>query len=583
MNNKLIQRVVFDRAGLWLALAAMLSVIAWRGWVVTQKPAHIQKIVEELASIGDFNFGLTPNHSNTYVVFSQQTVTGVAFFFCDTTGGGREKFLCEEPEKGYSWLPFGIKGWSPDDKLFAFCYPSDLAKYEDQIIIYDGSSGEVVTKLMGTAFMSDFTWLSPHSFAYSFWNGDTHDITVIEKKPDGDWVLAQTLKQIGNKEMTGMVATSPHSVAWRQGGDVWALDFNSPTPKKIWESTTNQLMEFTYSSETHEFLLNCSDGKERCLIRFRFNLRNKWTADAGSISNQMDSIHNVAWINNGVRYAYLSLEQGVSVFHIKTDVNTEPIDLPWRGCIENYVLNGDHLYIEGFRTNEAPGVWDYNIHSREPNLVVSVLEHPLRYASIVGADTLVFTNSNGKQKRCLLWPPSHIAVGKKYPLIIGQQPYAWWQACPQIAANGGCYFALVDRPSWFEDLENWEDEVMKVYGLMAKNPNVDTNQVFLYGMSAETSYVSNLLSEKPDLWRGAILFNPTGTPDPSAIRISSMLILDGTDDGDAIKRWTDYQNKAALEGITVKLAYVEGAQHVSHSTATEHQKSEEFARFLFGY
>lgn len=77
--------------------------------------------------------------------------------------------------------------------------------------------------------------------------------------------------------------------------------------------------------------------------------------------------------------------------------------------------------------------------------------------------------------------------------------------------------------------------------------------------------------------------NPVSTPDPSTVRISRMLILDGTDDGDAIKRWTDYQNKAALEGITVKLAFVEGAQHVSHSTANEHKKSEEFARFLFGY
>lgn len=492
--NKLMRRVIFDWSGLWLTAAAVLFVVVWRASVVAHIPVHIMEIADELGSIGRFDFGFTPNHSGTHVVFSQHTATGVAFYFCDTAGGKR-KFLCEEPEKGYNWQPFGIKGWSPDDKLFAFCYPSDLAKYEEQIIIYDGNSGEAVIKLTAPTLLSELTWLAPRSFAYSFWNGDTHDLAVIQQKPDGDWVQARTFRQLGNKEMAGLVATSSNSVAWRQGESIWSLDFASAAPQKIWESATNQLVEFTYSSESKEFLLNCNDEKGQYLIRFY--PRNKFISNIGKISDKTNSIHNAVWVNNGARYVYLSIEQGISVFHIKTNVYAEPIDLPWQGCIENYSLNGDHLFIEGFRANEAPGVWDYNIHSGEPSMVISVLERPLRYARIVGADILVFTNSNGEQKRCLLWQPTQIAVGKKYPLIIGQQPYTWWQAFPQIAANGGCYFALVDRPSWWEDLDNWSDEVLKVYELMAKNPNVDTNCVYLFGMSAETSYVTSLLSDKP--------------------------------------------------------------------------------------
>jgi len=94
--------------------------------------------------------------------------------------------------------------------------------------------------------------------------------------------------------------------------------------------------------------------------------------------------------------------------------------------------------------------------------------------------------------------------------------------------------------------------------------------------------LTRLLAEKPDLWLGAILFNPSAVPDPSAVRISKLMILDGTDDGDAVVRWTRYQNEAAQAGIEVNLALINGAQHIAKSTGSEREKTTQLARFLFG-
>jgi hypothetical protein len=314
----------------------------------------------------------------------------------------------------------------------------------------------------------------------------------------------------------------------------------------------------------------------------RFYQRNHWTADAGRITGQTDTILNAAWFNNGARYAYINWDQGGNAFHIKTNTDSPPILLPWPGLAADWSLNGDCLYIRGDLTNQPPGIWQYNLNSGDLKCIVSALDHPLKRAQIVSALTGTFTNSAGRATHYFVWQPVQLEAGKKHPLIIGQTTYNWWLPYPQIAANGGCYFVFVNRPSWWDGLENWGDDVMQAYELMAKNPNVDTNQVFLYGSSAETGPLSQLLTEKPDLWQGAILFNPTDTPDPATVHISKLLVLDGTDDGDAAKRWPDYQNRAAQEGMTVKLALVDGAIHVSHSTANEHEKTEQIARFLFG-
>jgi hypothetical protein len=175
-------------------------------------------------------------------------------------------------------------------------------------------------------------------------------------------------------------------------------------------------------------------------------------------------------------------------------------------------------------------------------------------------------------------------AGKKYPLVLGQTPYSFlgWFCYPQVAANSGCFFMLVERPGWSEGLDNWTEDVLTARAFMAQNPAVDVKRVYLFGASAETPPLCQLLADQPDWWWGAILFNPTFPPDPAAVRIRRLLMLDGDEKGDVIKHWTDYQNQAARAGLAVDLAWLSGAGHIAISAGSEREKATQLAHFLSG-
>jgi hypothetical protein len=576
--NKLMQRVVFDRSGLWLATAAVLFVIAWRGWVVAHnKPAHWEEIIGEFASIPYFEYGLHPNHTDTGLVYPQDTEKGVGIFFCDI-GSGKRALVCEQKEEGWSWQRFGMLGWSPDDSLFACAYPpNDPKQPGEEILLCNGITGEIVAKLEAVVTLAEFTWLTPRSFVYSSWDGDSHNVQVIEQKPDGNWVQARTFRQIGNKQMKGLTATSSNSVAWRQEGSIWALDFADGSPQKIWECTTNQLVGFTYSDETREFLLNCSDEKGQFLIRFY--PQTKWTADAGRISDQTSVIQNVTWFNDGTRYVYLAKEQGINVFYIKAKTNSELTRLSWPGTTGFCTLSGDHLFINGNLMNQPLGIWEYDIKDGNLSCVVSALEHPAGYAKWVAPVDDVLTNQLGNRVGYHLWQPVQLTAGKKYPVVIAQTTYDW-QSFPQIAANEGYYYAIVERPGWYDGLDSWADDVMSLYNILSRNPNIDTNRAFLYACSVETTQLPKLFAEQPDLWKGALILTPTVLPDLSNVRLSSMLIVDGKDESKDTLQWLiQYQDKAARLGVRVNLAFLDGA-HQRWSVATERERVMQVALFL---
>jgi hypothetical protein len=577
MTMKQLKRKLGEWSGLELALVAALSVLAWRGWVVARKPAHLMDMANELGSIGEFQHladCLFPNHSNTCLVYSQYTEKGVGFFFCNLADQ-KKKLICEQAEKGWSWQKYGMLGWSPDDQFFACAYPpNDPRQPAEEIIVVNGATGEVVVKLVASNMLTEFAWLTGHSFANAFWDGENRDVAVVEQKPDGSWIQAQLFKQLHNKEMSDLMATSDHSVAWRQGASLRALDFAVGRAEKIWESNSNKLERVSYSGKDGRFNLTCSDSTHWFQIRFRLPTR----------LNPQGMEDNLPQTGDETKHAYLHTDAGTNMFQVGPDRNPAQVVFSWAGQVMNYQMNGDSLYVISDMPGEPYGIWKYDFNSGTSNRVVSALDHPLQYAKIVRGIFGSFTNSSGRLAHYQIWPPTHLTAGKKYPLVLGQTPYSFlgWMPYPQIAANGGCYCALVDRASWFGGLENWGEDVMAARDLMTKDPNVDAGQVYLFGASAETAPLTELLVEHPGMWLGAILFNPSATPDPSTVRISKLMILDGTDDGDSVVRWTRYQNQAALAGMAINLALINGAQHIAKSSGSEREKTTQLARFLFG-
>src|SRR6185312_2050515 len=108
--------------------------------------------------------------------------------------------------------------------------------------------------------------------------------------------------------------------------------------------------------------------------------------------------------------------------------------------------------------------------------------------------------------------PANFSPKRKYPLVLGNSPYSW-TPFPMAAANAGYFFVTVDRPSWTSPMDDWGEKLLTTYNSLLENHNIETNRIFLCARSMESSGAIATYSQKPSLWKGLILFDPTNPLD----------------------------------------------------------------------
>ena len=563
-----------ERSAIWMVLAGILFVLGWRVLVMATQYLHEPRSVQELCSVLQFEQDLVPNNANTRLVFCQDTEEGVGIYFCDTAGG-KPRLLCEQKEKGLRGRRFTMLGWTPDDSLFACAFP-DNKQNQELILIFDGRTGELLSKVVPDQSFNQFGWLSSESFAYSANNS----VRVVTKQANGNWVHKRFFENIATN-IDNFITVSANSVAWRDDDGIWLFNLGSGSSDKIWEATTNRLVEFTHAKGVNEFLLNCSDDAGQYLLWF--NLQDKRTFNLGRIGGQQDYIRNAIWNGHGTSYAYLTNDLAGSAFCIKTEGMAMPITIPWHGGVHNITLSGEQLFFSGNPDDQPPGIWEYDIKSETFKCIVLSTSGPLMNGLGGPPSCGMMTNSLGEQRFYHLWTPPHVSPNKKYPVLLVQELNLWYPYF-QIAANSGFYVAVVDRPffhTWNGDHERtWVEDISSLYEIIAHNPHIDTNRVYLHAISAETSYLSWLINERPTLAKGAILFSPTGLPDPSKLQNKHILIVDGKTDGDAMKRLPEFQDRAAEQGNVITLFLQDDAGHMPASGTTERTRARQFAKFI---
>ena len=562
---------------IWFVTVGFLFVLGWRALVMATQYFNEPRIVRELCSVPQFEQDLIPNSANTRLVFCQDTEEGVGIYFCDTDGG-KPRLLCEQKEKAHSGRRFTMLGWAPDDSLFACAFPENK-KDQELILIFDGRTGELLDKVVADQSFNQFGWLTTNSFVYS----TRTSVRVVMRQANGGWAHKRYFENVATN-MDNFTTVSAHSVAWRDGDGIWLFDLGSGSPDKIWESATNRLVEFTHTKGVNEFLLNCSDDAGQYLLWF--NLQNKRTFNLGRIGDQQDYIRNAIWDGHGSSYAFLTNGLAGSAFCIKTEEMAAPITIPWHGGVHNLTLSGGQLFFCGNSDNQPPGIWEYDIKSQTFNCIVPSTSGPLVNGLGVSPSCGVMTNSLGEQRFYHLWAPPDVSPEKKYPVLLVQELNLWYPYF-QIAANSGFYVAVVDRPffhTWNGHHERtWVEDITSLYEIIAHNPHIDTNRVYLHAISAENSYLSWLIAERPTLAKGAILFSPTALPDlpdPTALQNKRILIVAGKVDRDAMKRLPEFQDRAAAKGNDVTLFLQDYAGHMPASGITERNRARLFAKFI---
>lgn len=260
-----------------------------------------------------------------------------------------------------------------------------------------------------------------------------------------------------------------------------------------------------------------------------------------------------------------------------------PAHFAWQGGVRSFRLSGAHLFFTGNPDNKTPGLWDLDPRSgvfkqilgSESNSFASNIESRSISRSLI--------NSFGEQRFYHLWSPPNVTPGHKYPLLIAQELNTWFPYF-QIASHCGYYVAVVDRPFWHTwygaHERTWGEDVLAVREAAAKTLSIDTNRVYLYACSAETYYLSRMLEEHGDLFKGALLFEPSALPDANALRDKQIFVVDGSVDSDAITRLPQFQDKAAAAGGLVALCLQNGSGHSPDSTEAERERGLEFASFL---
>ncbi len=354
----------------------------------------------------------------------------------------------------------------------------------------------------------------------------------------------------------------------------------------VWlDPKTSGVTSFTYSRDTGVFLLNGAEQDGRFLSKFDSKSTSSKIAEA-------DGFRNVQWLDgNGTafiahegRREHIALtdSDGAEKAHLLDNA-----DIRWFQVLPG----GKKLLLLGTVSNEpSAGIWNYDIASRSATELVTYSDYPSRFARALEPIYKTVNTSDGRKLNCAIFRPANFSRHKRYPVLIGDTVftdpiYRYQGPCwaPAIAECGG-YVIIVERQAWFKGIENWSKDVKTAYEALEPALRVDRSRVYLFGASAETQYMGDLISKKPQLWKGVILLNPSRLPDFSESPLfqtrPKILISSGGEEDDE-KRFREYQIQALQYGALVDYIISPGETHHFVGNASQSQRTKEIMDFVF--
>jgi dipeptidyl aminopeptidase/acylaminoacyl peptidase len=172
----------------------------------------------------------------------------------------------------------------------------------------------------------------------------------------------------------------------------------------------------------------------------------------------------------------------------------------------------DKIYTVASLNYEPLAIWEYDVANKTLRNVVPERENQTAVPVITPVQAYI-TGTDGRKIDYYYLPPAGFEKGRKYPVVMDQFSDLGFQPNSQFLASAGIIYVAVfpygvGRPDHPTDPE----DTLAVYREMLKNPNVDPKRIYLFGESAGTGIITQLLEEHPELWRGAIMLSPVSFP-----------------------------------------------------------------------
>lgn len=615
---------------LLIALLGPLLVVGWHFVAMARQAAiqpHQREIIEELCDIRLPSGRPVPNHAGTKVIFCKYTKTnawGWGINLHDTESR-KTTFLSGGGDGASIIWGWRILGWSPDDRFFAYTRSGYT-----EVVICDGNTGAELSVKKSRQPVLTGTWLTSKDLLCS----DGNVIDQIYKTSD-DWLITSfsPLPADSEKELRTAAQGNPtklfardsntepgliqflspfvnNAAVWQRSDALW-IGEKGRIPRELWRGTNITLKEFSFSAKAGKFLLHCAD-KEGDFVaelypgaeqnssalkkdeeRLAGTLSPPVMTEGGNLLTNVVRLDTSEYqprqftlINEGKGYLYINHnEVSLDRLVVKMNSSSPPMDIPWKAEIRGFEANETQLYLNASGTNEPAGIWRYDLVSGSTECLVSGMEITFRYSAIAPIIQGFVTNAAGERLTYYLLPPA-VALGKKkYPMVVGimgirEKGYVW-DRYMQTVSSCGAYFVCMDRHK--RDYSQWAEDALCAYEYLAKNYAVDTNKVYLMGVSAGAYSVNKVLEDKPELWKGAIYYNGGRFSNSPQLRGKTIFLDVGADDlGDKASQERFYQTQDALAaaGIRPILIARPGIGHLSASLAVEKDRLLKLGTFI---
>jgi dipeptidyl aminopeptidase/acylaminoacyl peptidase len=561
------------------------------------RPAHLTETLAELSAIKIPTGRPVPNHAGTklvYIKFNTNDSWGV-YLHDLVTGKTRmeTEFGSGKAQEAITEASTRLLGWSADDQFFAY----GTIRSGD-INICDGKTGSHLGRFTLKRRLVAWTWTSQNRFLYS------DGVSIFEAAPGQPKWVASAYYQVpqnphgtnaangGVTEITTgisrLVAGWGNSAVWLQANTLY-LGAKGRAPQKIWQTTNSTLLDFSFYIEARKFLLHGRDAAGEFLVDYfpdalggRDRLTNMVRLDTREYHPK-----DVTLINHGEGYAYLNQSDfSRNKLTVKLTHDSPPVQLPWGSEVRDFFINDLQLYAVSSSTNEPAGIWRYDLVSGKLDELVSSLDHPLQYAANALVVEGYVTNAAGERLTYYLLHPTGPPDQQKHPLVVcisgmgGFKGYNW-DRYAQAVANCGACLVCTDRRQ--REPSQWAEDAFCVYESLAKTPEIDTNRVYLMGISYGNVCVNELLASRPEFWRGAVYYGTTRFPNPERLQVKSLLLDLGAEEvkeGNSYAQLLTSQDAVAAAGIQPMLVMHPGVGHNIRRISLERERLKQLVAFI---
>lgn len=586
-------------------------------------PAHLDAIAEEVGNVSYMvknegvwkNGKLQLNHAGDKILFCESSEKGVGVFLADVVGGNK-KMVFEEKEICFGQGPHGVLKvypWSPDDRRFVFGHQGpgaingdyDCAN-ETLLTVYNADTGTSdATVQIPYGQVAELDWLNQDAFvSASGVNGQ--DFCLVERQTDGQWLLKQLNKPVvgtnaADDQFCSLAAVSSNTVAWLQGNCVWTADVTSAAVQKLVELPVDKAIKttytsFDYSKETRQFLISCIDNKADTLWRLSLDDPQNFKKIASMKKRTHNKTWNDAvWINGGRGFAYI-VPWSDSAGLVVQGASGVPVTLFSQKSVQYFTVSPDgrRFFVVGDIADQlGADIWEYDVDSKALRCVVPSSESPWRYSKEVEPLMTSIKLSEKKPESVVIYPPADYdrRHPRKCPIVItsigfgAAQPYISQYA--EAVANAGAYFVDVDRPWNFrtpQDFRNWEDHINDItsYLLETKMLAFDRNRMYVMSNSAQSLALMNVLTNHPDLYKGAICLVPAGLTTPSDLEAGGkpFKLLVSTQEGGG-GSLQSFQEEAWRSGMVMNYIIHPGTPHEFIAKQSQRERIRAMLHFIF--